>query len=50
MNNSIRDQIREKYRPYSGLETPDAILRLCDEHEQMERLLITISKMMEGEK
>jgi hypothetical protein len=46
---SNRDEIRAKYEPFKGLETADGILKIIDEHEKMERLLLTIQKIMEGE-
>jgi len=43
-----REQVREKYAPYAALETPDQILRICNQNEKMERLLLRIKNILEG--
>lgn len=46
----LRDDLREKCLPYAGLETPDQILKLRDEHEKAERVLLRIVGLFEEER
>jgi len=45
---SITETLREKYRPYSGLETPDMIMKLCDEYDRMRAFIVRLQKTLEA--
>jgi hypothetical protein len=45
----LRNELREKYGQYRSLYNAESILLIVEEHEAMERLLLSVKKILEGE-